>query len=255
MINNISRNFQHHIAHVPGHTKGMQVVKLEHLSYVDSGLPCDTFNIIHIHDGTGLNKKELQQALHHFRSKSSEFCIWITKDSLNEPAKDLLSKAGTQEQAQETGMILDLAGYTPRSLDQHQHIQVADTPARLNDYARVISENWNPPDQNVLAFYQKTSNAWLDAQNKMILLVYYDGDKAVSAVELCPSDEQTIGLYGFATLEAYRGRGIGSALMSYSLNLAKELGFQFAVLQATEDGIGIYKKMGFKEVTTFYEYA
>jgi ribosomal protein S18 acetylase RimI-like enzyme len=254
-MNTISKNFQHHIAHIPEQTRHMQVVHLRNLTYVNSGLSCDTFNIIHIHNGAALTEAEMMEAIHHFQYASLDYCIWITQEGLAKETQDLLSKAGVEQQAAEIGMILDLSEYVPRFSEEQHNIQIVDTPSQLEDYASVISENWTPPDQNVLSFYQNSANAWLNPVHKMILLVYYVGEKAVSVVELCPSDKQTIGLYGFATLEAHRGRGIGSALMTYSLNLAQQQGFQHAVLQATEDGIGIYKKMGFKEVTTFYEYA
>lgn len=254
-MDTISKNFQHHIAHIPEQSKRMQVFHLRNLTYVDSGLSCDTFNIIHIHNGAALTETELMEAIHHFHYSSLEYCIWITKEGLVKQTAGLLSKAGVEQQAEEIGMILDLPEYLPRANEKHPNIQVVDTPSRLMDYANVIAANWTPPDQNVLSFYQNSANAWLESAHKMILLVYYEGDRALSAVELCPSDKETIGLYGFATLEAYRGHGIGSALMTYSLNLAKQLGYKNAVLQATEDGIGIYKKMGFKEVTTFFEYA
>lgn len=252
----ISKNFQHHIAHIPAQTNGMQVVHLENLSYVDSGLSCDTFNIIHIHNQEdGLTQEELTRAIRYFSDRSSDYCIWITAEARTALVKALFSESGIVEQANEIGMILDLDAYTPQANEMHDNVVVVNTVTQIADYAHVIAENWTPPDQNVLAFYQNSASQWLNPSNKMILLVYYWEGKAVSCVELCPSDESTIGLYGFATLAAFRGRGIGSTLMNYSLNLAKQQGFKKAVLQATEDGMGIYKKMGFQSVTTFYEYA
>ncbi len=62
-------------------------------------------------------------------------------------------------------------------------------------------------------------------------------------------------IYGLATLPNYRGRGVGSALFSFALNQAKELEYKKVVLQASEEGIGIYQKMGFRVVTRFYEFA
>ena len=81
------------------------------------------------------------------------------------------------------------------------------------------------------------------------------GNTPAGVVEIFASDRETIGLYGLATLLSFRGRGIGKALMTYALNLALRNGYQQAVLQASEDGIGIYERLGFREITTFYEYA
>jgi ribosomal protein S18 acetylase RimI-like enzyme len=70
-----------------------------------------------------------------------------------------------------------------------------------------------------------------------------------------PADNETIGIYGLATLKTARGKGIGSALMSYSLQRARELGYKQAVLQASADGIRIYERLGFETVTRFFEFS
>jgi GNAT superfamily N-acetyltransferase len=158
-------------------------------------------------------------------------------------------------QAEETGMVLDLTAYEFTSNNLHQQITIVEDLKKLADYAKVIAENWSPPDQHVIQYYHLTADGYLNPKNEVILLVFYLDGQPVSSVELFPTDRDTIGLYGFATLEAFRGKGIGSALMTYSLNLAKERGYKRAILQASEDGIGIYKRMGFKVINTYFEYA
>jgi GNAT superfamily N-acetyltransferase len=130
-----------------------------------------------------------------------------------------------------------------------------DQSALISDYAQVLAHNWEPPDQNVLRFYERTVPAYLDPSHDIRLLVYYHGDLPVASLELFPTDSSTIGIYGFATLKAYRGRGIGSSLFTFALNYAKTAGYRQVILQASEDGLGIYKKYGFKAVTQYYEYA
>ncbi|HEX5167862.1 MAG TPA: GNAT family N-acetyltransferase [Cyclobacteriaceae bacterium] len=79
--------------------------------------------------------------------------------------------------------------------------------------------------------------------------------KTVAVIEMFPSDEATVGLYGLATRREFRGKGIGSAMMTYALNKAMTLGYENVILQASPDAIGIYKRYGFKVVTRYYEYA
>lgn len=54
-----------------------------------------------------------------------------------------------------------------------------------------------------------------------------------------------VGLYNIATLRAFRRRGIGSTM---TLQPLLDGGFSQAVLQAAEDGVGVYRRLGF---TTF----
>ena len=66
-----------------------------------------------------------------------------------------------------------------------------------------------------------------------------------------------VGLYGVTVLPAARGRGLGTEMSLYPLRIARDLGYYIGVLDATQQGIGIYRRIGFKEVNTpkMYTYA
>jgi ribosomal protein S18 acetylase RimI-like enzyme len=83
--------------------------------------------------------------------------------------------------------------------------------------------------------------------------MYNLSGKAVAAIELFASDPYTAGIFNLSTLKAYRGQGIGTSLFTHVLNEAKNKGYSYAVLQASNDGIGIYTKLGFGTETYFYE--
>jgi len=59
---------------------------------------------------------------------------------------------------------------------------------------------------------------------------------------------ETVGIYDVATCDAYRRRGIGSAMFQHLLEDARTCNRRFCVLQASEDGLGIYVKAGFRPV-------
>ncbi len=255
MVALIDTNFGLHANRIPGQTSGMQVYHSPSLSYVDSGLSCDTFNIIHIKQGHTLSAQELEGALIHFKQYEQDYCLWINSENLLPRVEKLLLAHGLRRQHEEIGMILRLENYQAVLKETHANIKLVSNAHALEEYATVIANNWNPPDANVLDYYKKTSQSYLAAKEEVFFLTYYHKDRAVATAELFSTDQGTLGIYGFATLAAYRGRGIGSTLFTYALNLAKEKGFKNLILQATEDGIGIYKNYGFKTVTTYFEYA
>lgn len=250
----ISKNFQQHATRISALSEGMQVIESQHLVYVDSGLSCDTFNILYINQPE-LTQSELGEALNHYKTNDLDYCIWINKENLSVQVQHAFNAFGIEEQASEVGMGLDLTTYQPIMDERHPHIHKVTNEAHLATYASVIAENWTPADQNVLRYYKQTSDHYLDPNNKIQLLIYYHKGQPVSCVELFPSDAETIGFYGFATLEKFRGMGIGTTLLTFALNKAKESGYKNAILQGTADGLNIYKKMGFKEYTTYYEFA
>ena len=60
------------------------------------------------------------------------------------------------------------------------------------------------------------------------------------------------GLYAVATLSDVRGRGIGRALTLAALEAGRTLGCRVGVLQASSDGLPVYRRIGFR---TMFDYA
>jgi GNAT superfamily N-acetyltransferase len=255
MIQLISENFNQHSLRIPGQTSGMKVFHSESLTYVDSGLSCDTFNIIHILNGSTLSEAEMREVLEYYHQKNYVYCIWISDENLTPQVKAIFKTLSLKEQNKEPGMVLDLISYRPAENPLHARAKQVTTPEQLAVYATSIAANWTPADQNVNEYFKRVADHILNPKNNIVLTAHYENGNPVSVIEMFPTDRATIGLYGLATLAAYRGKGIGTALMTYSLNLAKELGYTYAILQASEDGIGIYQKLGFRVYTNYYEYA
>lgn len=63
-----------------------------------------------------------------------------------------------------------------------------------------------------------------------------------------------VGMYNVCTLEAYRRRGFGMALTLRPLLDAREAGHGVGVLQAAEQGVGIYERIGFRSFGGITEY-
>lgn len=62
------------------------------------------------------------------------------------------------------------------------------------------------------------------------------------------------GIYDVATLPEARGQGIGTALTVAPLLAARTRGYRFGVLQSTQMGLNVYRRLGFQEYCTFSFY-
>jgi ribosomal protein S18 acetylase RimI-like enzyme len=255
LLKTIDQNFNLHACRIPGTTKGMKVNLLPGLTFVDSGLSCDTFNIIHITSASMVSENELLSAVNHFRKKNFAFCIWVSRENLDDKVSGILKRASVGMQNMEPGMVLDLSKYATKQDPLYGNITIAKTEAGVRDFAEVIAVNWNPPDENVRKFFKLSAGHYLNPKHKIQLVLYYEDGRPVSVLEMFGSNHDTLGLYSLATLSTHRGKGIGSALMKFALNIAKSEGYKRVVLQASEDGIGIYRKYGFEIMTNYYEFS
>ena len=59
------------------------------------------------------------------------------------------------------------------------------------------------------------------------------------------------GLYAVTTLPDARGRGIGRAMTLAALSAGHELGYRIAVLQSSDEGLPVYRRIGFR---TLFDY-
>jgi GNAT superfamily N-acetyltransferase len=64
----------------------------------------------------------------------------------------------------------------------------------------------------------------------------------------------TAGLYNIATLEDVRGRGVGYAVTTALMDLARAAGAEHAILHATDTGRPVYERAGFVEVCQVPQY-
>ncbi|MGM2749800.1 GNAT family N-acetyltransferase, partial [Bacillus cereus group sp. Bce010] len=83
-----------------------------------------------------------------------------------------------------------------------------------------------------------------NSENMKLLLEFYEGEVVTVGSLICSKD--SIGIYDIATKEEMRGRGFGSIMFNFLLQEAQKFKNTYCVLQASSDGINIYKKSGFQ---------
>lgn len=248
-------NMVTHMSWVQGRTEGMLVMADDQLTVIDSGLPCDTFNFVcRARLKEDSMRERIDRAVAHFNSVKRPFSWWFGPADKPASLGQALIEAGFNAAESEVAMAADLDALNLTELAPHGlRIQRATTPKHILDFSMVNAVNWTPPDQDVIRFYQTATPVLLDPDSPLWIYVGYLGDEAVSTAELTVGGD-VVGLYNIATLDAHRRKGIGSALTLRPLLDARKQGFRTAILQASSDGLGVYKRLGFKEAGHFTEY-
>jgi GNAT superfamily N-acetyltransferase len=234
---------------------GGRVLADDQLVVVDSGLPCDTFNLVcRARLDRPTAARRIGDALRFFGEVGHPFSWWLGPGFAPADLPALLISAGLHQAETERAMSLDLEALPPSTVDvSGLDIQRVRTVEALEAFALVAASNWQPPDPWVIKFYRRGLPAFLRPDCPQWFYIGLLDGLPVATAELTVGGG-VVGLYNISTLAPYRGRGIGSAMTRAPLADARAAGWRTAILQAAEAGVGVYHRLGFApfgDVTEF----
>lgn len=225
------------------------------LVVVDSGLPCDTFNMVcraRLNESSAVRR--VGDALAFLAEWGRPFSWWLGPGNTPDGLAAILVRAGLVEAERELAMALDLAMlpiYPP--VVNGLTIRRVRTAQELATFAMLLASNWTPPDAQVMRYYALAEPALLAPDGVQWLYLGWMDDRAVATAEATLGGG-VAGLYNIATRPAYRRRGIGLAMAHAPLVEARQAGLSTAVLQAAEAGVGVYERLGFRKFGTVTEF-
>jgi ribosomal protein S18 acetylase RimI-like enzyme len=205
----------------------------------------------------------IDQTIAWFRDRKAPYFFWWTGGK-STPAnlEEKLARRGfisMEEQTKELAkgiistergspcMVAYLAHMNGSALNQTPNdfiIQEVRNEAALSDFKDVFVAAYEIPEW--------VGQAWVDATLKVgigktawKMYVGYLGGEAV-ATNMLFHGGGVASVYAVATIPSARGKGIGGAITLKPLLEARDMGYKYAVLFATEMGIGAYKRIGFR---------
>ena len=251
----MEQNLAEHACHLHRQLTTASVQETDDLVIADSGLEDDTFNIVAATRFTPETvAKRVAETEQILASAARPFSWWVGPTSTPASLSKYLEASRFKAAETETGMWKDLRGPFPEAHVDGLDIRLASTPAQLAEYAAVLSANWNPPASTVQRFYAETAAYALASDTAARYLVGYINGRAVCSAEVF-LHAGVAGIYNISTLETKRRRGYGGAITLAALHTARGAGYETAVLQASEDGEPVYRRLGFSDCGTFTEYA
>ncbi|MGG0301651.1 GNAT family N-acetyltransferase [Bacillus albus] len=244
-------NFTYKTSYIARHLHEMNVKETNDFIAIDCGLPADTFNII-----TLLNNdltegiKKLYKVVNIYNQKKFPMSVWLWDDRHEQAIKNELIKLGLKEAEQNIAMVADLKTVHPTiNMPEGFIIEKASSSGQIKKFGETLANLFGTSEEgtHVQAFYNETSSfdLWNSENMKLYIGLYKDEVISVGSL-VCTKD--SIGIYDIATKEEMRGQGFGSTMFNFLLQEAKELKVAQCVLQASPDGINIYKKAGFQSV-------
>ncbi len=234
-----------------------EVQELDRTVAMYSGLEYGVFNIslltrpVTANDG-GLGAALTETAL-YFKKRTKRWSFWLCEDLLD-PAtrrktRQICNDFGLRPISYPPGMMASKLLPPVRPLPKIECRPVTDEAMR-QAFAEITSVCFEIPPAIAAAVYGP-AGAWNGAYKGFVGLV---NGKPIAIAAIVQA-AAALGIYSLGTLPAHRHQGYGEALLraSAAASRAKSSVDPF-VLQSTEAGHALYRRMGFRDVTKFTVY-
>tara|TARA_R110002072_G_scaffold271344_1_gene431322 strand:- start:4201 stop:5010 length:810 start_codon:yes stop_codon:yes gene_type:complete len=247
VICSMENNMLHKLKYIPSKINSMDVTEIGSTLVVDSNLPSDTFNTAF---GGLINNQVTLDVMQYYKNNKQPMAWWIGPSSQVDTTNNHLETAGFIHDEFDVGMVCDI------TLVENQYKKADNLEIKkcvmaqdFKDFGEVLASIFDPVDEQVKIFYQKISLIPAHKRKGLVLFVGYEDNKPVATSGLFLTD--VAGIYDISTKPKMQGKGYGSAMFYTALIEAKNQGFNVGVLQASPDGLNIYKRFGYKEICEF----
>lgn len=146
-------------------------------------------------------------------------------------------------------MLRGLADLPGLSLPKDVEVVRVHSEQDQADWLNVLMEGFEEPEPSRPDFQQFLANSL--SESALVFehfLARWQGEPC--AVSTLLHANQGAGIYHVTTLPRYRGHGLGKALTLVAMQSARKAGYKQSILFATPSGFPLYKRLGYKTVTT-----
>jgi ribosomal protein S18 acetylase RimI-like enzyme len=224
---------------------------------VYSGLDYGVFNIALLEGDPpegieGLNAR-LAQCARYFAPRTLRWSFWLCEDSLDAPTRRrvraFLIDRDLRPISQAPGMLVEALAPPLRSLPRIECVPVSDRATR-QAFAALTAVSFDIPMGIAKTVYE-AERAWLGDYRGFVGMA---GGKAVAIVAIVATPD-ALGVYSLSTLPECRRLGYGEALLRAAVASEQaRTGIGRVVLQSTDAGYSLYRRLGFNEVAKFSVY-
>jgi ribosomal protein S18 acetylase RimI-like enzyme len=93
----------------------------------------------------------------------------------------------------------------------------------------------------------------LESEKQNLMMGAFEDDSMLGCCMLVEEEPHTVRLRQMAVINDLQGKGVGTALMNFAENLARDRGYKKITMHARKNAIGFYEKLGYRKVGKEFE--
>jgi GNAT superfamily N-acetyltransferase len=195
----------------------------------------------------------IAHAIERCKARNIAMLWWTGPTSRPLDLGDRLTAHGFKAGDAPPGMAADLHALNqPPTTPPGLSIRQVTDEETLKIWSKTCIDGFEMPDFSE-EFTELTGAAGFGDHTPMRLFIAWLDDQPV-ATSLLFLGAGVAGIYNVATLASARGHGAGSAVTLEPLLLARDEGYRVGILQSSEIGYSVYRKLGFQEYCQTYQY-
>jgi ribosomal protein S18 acetylase RimI-like enzyme len=234
-----------------------EVASLPGMVGIYSGLDYGVFNIAMLDSPVAPHSNDfdtrLREAARYFKDRTGRWSFWLCEDLLEvsdrRRARLTLADCGFRAISHPPGMVANKILPPTRELPTLEVHKVSNKKLQ-NAFAEITALSFEIP-YNIAQTVYAHDRAW---RGEYQGYVGFANGRPAAIVAIVVAAE-AIGVYSLATDPSHRRRGYAESVMRAAVQDAQErTGIERVVLQSTEVGYPLYRRMGFRDTTRFSVY-
>jgi GNAT superfamily N-acetyltransferase len=189
----------------------------------------------------------IDRALVHFRSLQIKKLTWLAREGVPSTRlkKCLISRGLTFHESYGREMAADLTSI-PETPPMPAGLRIVLVEGRelLRQWIHVASIGFEVPEEFEEVWYDFFAEAIFELPFWTYLALLHDRPVATSQLFLSAG---VAGIYNVTCLPEARGQGIGAAVTQAALRDARDTGYRVGILQASDLGYTVYRRLGFQD--------
>jgi GNAT superfamily N-acetyltransferase len=252
LIRAIETTYYEAIADMSNGIPGSSLRREPDMIIFSTGIPMALLNgVLGPKLGSSELAKRVEMAMSHFKNKGLPMRWVLGPSSTPSELDDFLLGQGFVSEWRTPGMAIDLRTVNREPLPSGLVIQQIKDKESLRTCIDTLVNGFEIPE-NIRGGWRELFNSYsLSSTRRWFLGLLNDEPVAVSLLVL---HDNVAGVYCVAAVSNARGKGIGTAITREPLLTAKNAGYEVAVLEASEMGLPVYQRLGFRQLCEFRTY-